>query len=274
MILVRMASGWGEEGEEKRVYTTRLQKGGALIDDMRRLILEWDCRADASKRIVASNLLSSPTRARSHDVLIRAFNPRFVRSTPPDIWHPLAIFERAGWSREQLLPFHYYLAAAAEPLMWDFVVDELGHRAGTGRLEVSVADIHRFLEDAPLGRFPSGRWTPTVSTKVARGLLVALRDFGVLSGASKKRLSTLFLPVESFAFLVLIRHLVGRRGRGLVTDPCWKLFFLSELAVERFLAEAHQRKLLGFHAAGSLFRVEFPTENLEEYANALVERTN
>jgi len=262
------------EEEKSHFYTTRLQKGGALIDEMRRLLLEWDASPGCADRLLASNVLASPSRRRSHDVLIRTFLPRFIYSKPPDLWRSVSILEKAGWSRAKLLPIHYYAAASAEPLIGDFVAEELTQRARTGRVDVAVADVLRFFEAAPQGRFPSGRWSPTVSVKVARGLLAALRDFGVLEGASKKRLTTPFLSSESFAFLALVRTNLGERGRSLVDDPCWRLFFLSELAVERLLAEAHQRKLLEFHAAGSLVRIEFPTENLEEYARALAQRTD
>ena len=37
--------------------------------------------------------------------------------------------------------------------------------------------------------------------RVAQGLLAALRDFGVLQGAVKKRIAPAYLPVEAFAYV-------------------------------------------------------------------------
>ena len=54
--------------------------------------------------------------------------------------------------------------------------------------------------------------------------------------------------------------------------PDWKLFFLSREAVERLLFEAHQHSLLEYHVAGSVTRLTFPAETLEEYANVLAPR--
>jgi len=62
---------------ESRTYTTRLQKGGALVGEMRRLILEWDGTPECVERLKEANVLSSPTRRRARDVLIRTFIPRF-----------------------------------------------------------------------------------------------------------------------------------------------------------------------------------------------------
>jgi len=252
-------------------YTSRLQKGGALIPEMRRLLLEWDDRAGTSQRIVEGNQLTSPSRARLRDVVTRAFIPRFVRSRPPNFWRPLATFERARWPTSALVPLHYYAAAAVEPILWDFVTEVLAERVSRGQLDVTISDAERFLAAAPANRFQGRRWTRTVTTKVARGLLAALRDFGVLTGAVKKRIAPLYVPTESFAFLAMVRYQLGRRGGALLHDEMWRLFFLPDLAVERFFVEAHQRKLLTYQAAGSLVSVSFPAATLEDYARELAE---
>jgi hypothetical protein len=238
---------------------------------MRHLVREWDEAAGTSQRIIEANKLTSPSRARLRDVVTRTFIPRFVRSAPSDLWRPLAILERAGWSPSALVPMHYYAAASAEPILWDFVTEVLADRFSRGQLDVTIGDAERFLMTAPASRFQGGPWTTTVTTKVARGLLAALRDFGVLTGAVKKRLVPMYLPTETFAFLAMVRHQLGKRGGTLLRDDAWRLFFLPDLAVERFFAEAHQRQLLAYHAAGSLVRVEFPASSLEGYARELAQ---
>ncbi len=259
---------------EDRVYTTRLQKGGALVAEMRRLVLEWDGTPDCLERLVSANVLSSPSRRRARDVMIRTFMPRFVRSDPPDLWRSVSVLERAGWRRESLLPIHYYAAASAEPLLWDFAVDFLAGREGRGQPEVRTEDAVQFIRQSPSDRFSNGRWSATVSLKVARGLLAALRDFGILAGAAKKRIVPLYLPTESFAFVAMIRQQIHVKGRAALSDPCWRLFYLHDTAVEELFLAAHQRKLLAYHAAGSVVRIEFPAPTVQEYAHELVKRAN
>jgi len=200
--------------DQRRPYTTRLQKGGALVAEMRRLVLEWDDKPDCLNRLVEANVLSLPSQRRTRDVITRTFVPRFVRSHPPDLWRPVSVVERAGWSRESLLPIHYYAAASAEPLLWDFAAEFLTDRAARGLPEVRTDDAVRFIWLASSDYFPDGRWSPTVSLKVARGLLAALRDFGILAGTGKKRITPIYLPTESFAFLARLRQVVGIRGRA------------------------------------------------------------
>lgn len=258
----------------RRVYTTRLQKGGALVADMRRLTLEWGEKAGRARELVASNATSSPSRLRARDVVTRTFIPRFVRSTPADIWRPLAVLEHASWPQAALLPIHYYVTAASDALLWDFVTGPLAERQARGVLDVATRDVTRWLAGVPDAAFEKGRWTPTVQEKVARGALAALRDFGVLAGTVKKRLTPLYLPVESFAFLARVRREVGVQASAALHDAAWNLFFLSDTAVERFFVEAHQLGLLAYHAAGSLVRLDFPGSSLEDYACELVERTH
>jgi hypothetical protein len=107
---------------------------------------------------------------------------------------------------------------------------------------------------------------------VAQGLLSTLRDFGVLRGAINKRISPACVPVPAFAYVMFYLKQHQRSGARLVEHPDWRLFSLNREAVERFLFEAHQHGLLEYHAAGSVIRLTFPAETLEEYSNVLAQR--
>src|SRR5262249_4566962 len=154
---------------------------------------------------------------------------------------------------------------------WDFVECCLGPRETDVEPEIGVADVERFLAKAPAARFPTGRWTDGVTLRVARGLLAALRDFGLLRGAVRKRLAPVYLPVQSFAFLAMVRQGVGIPARSALSDSCWRLFRLTDTAVEHLFIEAHQRGLLSYLAAGSVVRIQFLAETLEGHAHALTE---
>ena len=257
-----------------RVYRSRLIKGGALVREMRLLTRLWDGKPGCTERLATENALSAPSRQRAVSAITNTFIPRFVRSRPPDLWRPLGELERAGWSAEQLLPLHYYATAASSPLIWDFVTEVLADRHARAQPDIRVDDAVRFILNAPASRFPDGRWGGAVTTRVAQGLLSTLRDFGVLAGAVKKTIAPLYLPTETFAFLVKLRQELGYKGGGALRDPCWSLFFMGETGVERFLFEAHQRRLLEYHAAGSLIRIDFPARTLHGYAHELTQRAH
>ena len=66
-------------------YNARIQKGGALLDDMRVLVRAWSDQqsSDQRQKAIESNVLTKRTRARVADTLKRAFLPRFVEGDPP-----------------------------------------------------------------------------------------------------------------------------------------------------------------------------------------------
>jgi hypothetical protein len=76
--------------------------------------------------------------------------------------------------------------------------------------------------------------------------------------------------MESFAYVAFILHREEPSGERLLRHPSWRLFLWPVEAVERRFVEAHQRHLLHFQAAGSVIRIRFPVESIEEYAHAIV----
>ena len=115
-------------------------------------------------------------------------------------------------------------------------------------------------------------WSEVVNLKVARALLAALRDFGVLEGKMHKRLANQSLSPQSFAWLAFCLHLSGRTGRNLLEHPDWHLFTMSPGDVEHLFFECHQMRLLEYHAAGSTILLSFPASTPEEYAHVVLGR--
>ena len=174
-------------------------------------------------------------------------------------------------SLDRILYFH---AARADRLLHDVVVEVLVPLQARGITDIDVTEIQKPLKQWVDEGKTSGKWSEPTIVRIAQGLLSALRDFGVLQGAVKKRIAPAYLPVEAFAYLMFFFKQHQSSGAKLVELPDWKLFFLPREGVERFLFEAHQHKLLEYHAAGSVTRLTFSVGTLEEYANVLAERAH
>ena len=66
-------------------FNSNIQKGGALLDDARRVVEVWDLAVDAASnvsRIAEQNLLAKPSRTRADDVLRRVLGPRLIEPGP------------------------------------------------------------------------------------------------------------------------------------------------------------------------------------------------
>jgi hypothetical protein len=248
-------------------YNTRLQKGGALLDDMRLLVRSWS-DGDAIDSTHVRIVLGKKTFARAKDTVVRAFAPRFVHGDPPKAWKIVRCLEDRDADLEILRPIYYWITARSDRLLYDYVTTELIDiaRSGDGsvRIEETTAWIRNQINSS------QQEWTPTVTLKVARGLLAALRDFKILGGATRKRVAATHLPIESLCYAAFCLYSLGFSGEALVRHPDWRLFLLTESLVERLFLEAHQRNFLSFHSAGRIYRIDFAVKTHEEYADVLI----
>jgi len=212
-------------------------------------------------------LLGKKTLARSHDTMVRTFTPRFIHGDPPNAWKIARLLEDRNTEPEILRPVYYWITARSDRLLYEFVTEELIHvaRSGDGsvRIEETTTWICAHIKKA------GQEWTPIVTLKVGRGILAALRDFGILEGGSRKRVAPVHLPIESFCFIAFWLGRLGFSGESLVHHSDWGLFLMSPNVVERLMLESHQQNLLSFHSAGRIYRVKFPTDDPGEYADVL-----
>ena len=253
--------------KRRRNYTSRLQKGGALLEDMRLLVRAWsdDTELGQRDRVVAHNVLGKQSRARALDTLTCAFIPRFIRGLPKDAWRIVRPLEDRGIAIDILKPVYYWITARAEPILYDFACEEL-HRYEPQQ-EVPTKDVASWVAERTSREGIA--WSPIVTQKVARGILATLRDFGLLDGRVKKRIAGAYLPVESFAYIAFVLQALGASAQRLVHHDDWCLFRLDRSAVERMFLESDRAGLLSYHAAGQIVRIDFPATSFEEMADVV-----
>lgn len=260
--------------DNSRTYTTRLQKAGAAIDDSRLLVRAW---SDALKEdqiiqeLVSENILGKTSRMRTKDVIRRVFIPRFVSGEPKNAWRYLQVLEKAGTDSETINALLYYHTAKSEGILYDFVVQEVFPRFMVGHSDIGVEDVVKFISEAVLEE-KKEVWSDTVSLKVARGMLAALRDFGILEGKAKKQIKTTYLSPAAFAIIAFLIHTKTKSGEKIINSDDWKLYLLSPEVVERKLLEAHQLDFLAYKAAGNIKRIDFSYKSVEEMAHELAGR--
>jgi hypothetical protein len=252
-------------------YSSRIIKAGALLPDAKTLLAHWDLGAtthDNVDRIRRDNVFGKSSRSRVEDILT-IFRQRYLDE--PAVTRALVALVKGRFPAQALDRILYYHAARADRLLRDVVIEVLAPLRARGIADVDPGEVGRAVAGWVREGKASGDWSENTVVRVTQGLLSALRDFGILQGAARKRIAPAYLPVEAFAYVAF--YLKGHQPSGarLVELPDWGLFLLNREAVERFLFEAHQRGLLEYHAAGSVTRLSFPAPTLEEYAHALAE---
>ena len=255
-------------------YASRIIKGGALLTDTKAILGHWDVDLPARQnldRIRQENLLGKASRSRLEDVLA-GFRQRYLAED--EVTKALLVLVQRrfpGASLDRILYFH---TARADRLLHDVVTEVIAPTRTSGLTDIDVVKVEQVLKRWVREGKTRGTWSEPTVRRIAQGLLSALRDFGVLSGAANKRIAPAHVPVEAFSYIAFYLKQHQPSGAKLLDLSDWGLFFLSRDDVEHLFFEAHQKHLLEYHAAGTVTRLTFPVATLEEYAHVLAERTH
>lgn len=256
----------------RQLYSTRINHVGALLPDTKTMLAHWNLDLDVSQNLAqmrAENVFAKTSRTRIPEML-KTFRERYLED--PEVVAALVTLEQEGAPDAVLLPILFYLAAQSDPLLHDVTTEFLASLRMRGQATVRTEDVAHWLEEQVAAGRAERAWSEVTIRRLAQGLLSTLRDFGVLQGKATKRIAPAYLPTPTFAFLAKLLSRRLRSGDWLLHAPDWQLYFLNQTGVEHLFLEAHQERLLEYHAAGRVIRVEFPAPTLKEYAHALAQR--
>jgi hypothetical protein len=264
----------GRPSAAATLYTSKIIKAGALLGDTKTLLAHWDESQTVAAnldRIRRENLFGKASRSRVEDILA-IFRQRYLSDEA--VTKALVILTKGGFPAAALDRILYFHAASADSLLHDAVTQILLPMHSHGMVNVDVADFEKAVVKWVNEGKTTTKWSDITIRRATQELLAALRDFGVLQGASNKRIAPAYVPIEAFAYLAFYLKQRQPSAAKLLELNDWKLFFLPREGVERSLIEAHQHNLLEYHVAGTVSRLTFPVETLEEYANVLASRTH
>jgi len=250
-------------------YTSKIIKAGALIVDTKVFFSSWNPNASVEenlRQIRQQNLLGKSSRSRAEDILAifrqRYLNDKYLAPV-------LAALTKKQVNGATLDRVFYFHTVQADPLLRDVVIKILVPKWSQGSLVVGSRELQQELYQWVKEGKMAGSWGENTIMRVAQGVLSTLRDFGILEGAVKKRIAPAYLSIQAFAYIAFYLKQHSASGSKLLDSEDWKLFFLDSEGVERLLVEAHQQGLLEYHVAGSVTRLTFPAESLEEYIDVL-----
>ena len=140
----------------------------------------------------------------------------------------------------------------------------------TGRSSVTVEDDVGWLAaQEAQGQTPP--WSDAVRTKVARALLAALRDFGVLTGVksgTRKEIGHPYPSIGGFAYVSWRLQELGATAAALESAPAWRRWLLTPNDVAALMADLAQHGVIGLNRAGSIVRIEWRSASLSEAVHA------
>lgn len=258
----------------EELYTSRIIKATALIEDTKILLQHWDFSLDTEENldyIKTENLFAKSARSRVSDIL-RIFRRRYLNDENTVI--ALSRFVKDQVDRNTLTKILYFHSALADRLLYDAASQFLFEFLNRGRKEVTTDDFKLQIRTWNQANLMQSDWSEATIYSVAKNVAATLRDFGILEGAAKKRIATPQLPIGSLAYIAFLLNRQEISGNQLIHHPVWGIFLLKTENIERMFIEAHQQGFLEYYAAGSVVRIDFPVNTLEAYVNVIVQRTS
>jgi len=256
----------------KRIYSSRILKAGALLDETKTLLSIWDESATTSDNIARfqqENILGKASRSRANDILT-AFRQRYL--VDERVMRSLILLIKGRCHTEIIDRILYFHAAMSDPLIHDFATDLLWSKYHRGLQKISVDETRDWIKKRIADGKTMEPWSENTLRRSARGLMSALRDFGILNGIRHKQIAPIYVPVGAFCYIAFYLYCLGLSGKSLLDSPEWRLFLHAPQDVERLLLEAHQVHLLEYRAAGSVIRIDFPVGTMEDYSRVILER--
>ena len=256
-----------------RKLNANLTKGAANIPDVLTILKLWDPDQESPhefrKRTVEWNLLGKTSRSRAADLMSAVFLRRYVANSsgrPARLLRQLAM---GGVSRDALDRILYYHSALAEHLLYRCATDLLYDHRTRGIEHLSKRDVLRYLRRLEeQGSFVQA-YSESVSDKLARSLLTALRDFRVLDGGVKKRLAPIQVPAEVVGYVTYALREEVESAKRIVEHTDWRLYLLHPREVEEIVVEVSGLGYFDYHAAGDIRRFDWTYGSLDEYVAAL-----
>jgi hypothetical protein len=249
--------------------SSNIVKAGLLLDDTRRFVEVWEPELSSEanlQHIADANLLGLPSRKRTYDTLTYALRPRYVEPGPAVI----AALRELAPNPDAFADACFFETTRVDDLLARFVEGPLFEWHAQGRLVVSAHDVADWVSKKIVeGELPE--WSESLIRRVAQGVLSALRDVGVLSGATRsprKDITPRPMSVRGFVYVAFRLHEAKLSSRALMSASVWRRWLLDEGQVVSLLHRAHSSGALAFESAGSAIRIDWCADDLVEVVRA------
>jgi len=260
------------EVDSRVTYAEALAHGGALLEEMRTLLLGWrpeEPTRDLIRRVREEAALGHVT-ARTVSDYVRVFSRRFVApsGTPARYLQRLV---RGNVPRRVFSDLAFYYTSESDHLLRDFAVLGYWPLVREGRLTISTDDARRFIWEAEQDGRIRTPWSEAVKKDMPARLLNALADFGLL-GARKARWREVlpYRPADdTIVYLAHLLHEAGVTDASLADQPVWALFGLEPRDVWNRLENLAGDSWFVIQRAGEVVRITWQYQRLAEAVNAL-----
>jgi hypothetical protein len=253
-------------------YTTQLQAGLGLVPETLKLLATWEPGMDGQdllKAALASGDFPTVAARRLRNVIIEAFCPRYLTEggAPAKLLKTVS----EALSKEDFRSICFLFTCRANPILADFAHQVYWPRYSAGGSSVSKEDSLNFVTSAVSDGRTTSRWSEATVIRVARYLLGACADFGLLGvmKAGARSITTFRITPNVASILAHDLHFKGLSDNALLRSPDWGLFGLEAQDALGELKRLSLRGELIVQSAGGVTQVSWKHKSMEELADGI-----
>lgn len=166
-------------------------------------------------------------------------------------------------------PLLLWHGCETDHLLRSFLSDWLFGQQQRGVVRVSREAVEEFLR-CHLAANNQAMWSDSNIEQSSSGMLRTAGAFGLLTEGRGRMLTGYHLPEASFLYVAYVLMQRYASSSRVVADPSWRLFMLSQGAVEEEFLRLHQLHRLQFNRAGSLVELVLPCKSADDFVRSIL----
>ncbi len=248
-------------GRDLGALSTRNSSKGALVAEAQAVFRAFNGGTPLEKfreQCLRGTILRQRARETRHRIW-EAIHWRFFAWHPPE-WVLTDLAEAAGddSTTPRFAGLVYLHFARRDRLTFEFVTTKLWELWQNKTVEVRRDDVLDFLAVCQEQHPKVRSWRESTRKKLARNVLSALRDFGLLSGVQRKVIQQPAVSLDVALHLCRLLYAEGLRGRAVLEARDWRLFLWGSHQAADALARLAQVGKLRFERSGKTVVLEVP----------------
>jgi hypothetical protein len=250
-------------------YSGRLARKGILLEESYRIFACWNLDQSLREnitRIRETNPIGASNRAWLREVTATISS----RYSTGDSLAPLVALAKAGLNVDtwkHCLLWHF---GSCDGLFSDFVHEFLVPKIHDGIEVFTTDDAIPFVRDLMARGIFEGSLSDYGERRLARDLLRASTDFGLLKGTARREVTHTTIPEDALLYALYSLSEQNLSVDRILDSKRWELFLLTPAQVEHELFNLHQFRRLRYERAGSIRELSLPHANLKAFAQSLV----
>jgi hypothetical protein len=251
-------------------YSTRLSGKAGLVDEtfaVLNLVMAGKHKAAIKSAVMDDDFLSKATYE-SRRAVWNKLTQRYFHD-----WQRTTFLSKlvSNSSFELGKLFVYYEFCRAEPVLYDAITQPVYNRFESGFSGVEISDLQAWLDSVQADHPEVSEWSPQTRKKLLSNILTVLRDFGLMSGVTRKTFERAYVPASLAGYVLYsLKESLEQFGpRTVIEAPDWRLFFQDEDDVISLLNELTNEGYCTFQKQGEIMTLELKRENLEGFVEAI-----